>query len=70
MEVSDSELRSEMHSVVKFCCSLSKTSPETVKLISEAYKDKCFVESTIFRRHSDFKKEICLQHWLLSLNDL
>lgn len=56
MEMSDSELKNEMRCAIKFCYRLGKTAPETVKLMKEAYKDKCFGESTIFRWHGDFKK--------------
>ena len=42
MEVSDSELRNEILCAVKFYCCLGKTDPEILKLIKEAYKDKCF----------------------------
>ena len=57
MVVNDSELRNEMCCAIKFCYHLSKTAQETVKLMKEAYKDKCFGESMIFRYYGDFKKE-------------
>ena len=38
---------------------MGKIAPKTVKLIKEAYKDKCFDDCTIFRQHGDFKKR-CL----------
>ena len=35
--------------------------PETIKLMKEAYKDKCFGKSTIFIWHGDYiKKGVCL----------
>ena len=49
MEVNDSELRNKMHCVRKFCYHLGKTVSETIKLMKDAYKDKCFGESMIFR---------------------
>ena len=41
--MSDSELRNKLCSPVKYCNCLNKTAPETVHLINEAYKNKCFV---------------------------
>ena len=35
---------------------MSKTTPETDKLMKEAYKDKCFGMSTIFRWQGGFQK--------------
>ena len=55
MEMSDSELRNEMLCGLKFCSLFNKIALETVKLMKEAYKGKCFGESTIFRLHGDFK---------------
>ena len=49
--------RNEMCYAVRFCYHLGKTTPETVKLIKDVYKVKCFGESMIFRWHGDFKKE-------------
>lgn len=50
-EVSDSELKSDIHSATKFCYRI--TAPETVKLKKEVYKDKRFDEFMIFRWHGD-----------------
>lgn len=41
---------------IKFYSCLDKTVPETVKLMKEVYKDKCFGESMIFRWRGNFKK--------------
>ena len=57
MEASDSNLRNEVCCVIKFCYRLGKKVPKTINNNNnKAYKDKCFGKSTIFRRHSDFKK--------------
>ena len=56
MEVNDKEFKKkEMRSVALFCYRLSKIASETIKLIKEACKDKCFGKSIIFRWHGDFK---------------
>ena len=65
IDVNDSELINKICYSVIFCYHLYITAPETVKLTKEADKDKHFGESTIFRCHSDFKMEICLQIWFL-----
>lgn len=52
----DSELKSEICSAIKFCYPLDKTTPEKVKLMIKAYKNKWFGESMIFRWQNDFKK--------------
>ena len=54
--MSDLELRKEIPCAIKFAIVLATTAPETVKLMNEAYKDKCFSESTAFRWHGDLKK--------------
>ena len=45
-----------MHCATQFFYNFDKTGPETFKLMKDAYKEKCFNESTIFRWHSNFKK--------------
>ena len=47
------KIKNEMDCVIKFCYELGKTAPETVKLMKETYKNKCFGESAIFRWHGD-----------------
>ena len=32
------------------------TAPETVNLMNKTYKDRCFGETMVFRRHDDFKE--------------
>ena len=41
----------------KFWHHLGKTASETIILIKEAYKDKCFGESIVFRWNDNFKKK-------------
>ena len=60
------ELRNKMHYAIKFSYCLGKTA---VELMKEAYEDKCFCESNIFKCHDFKKKDIFLQNWLLSLSD-
>lgn len=59
MEFGDSELKNEMHCAIKFCYHFGKTPQQTVKIMNEAYKDKCFGVPVTFRRHGDLKKR-CL----------
>lgn len=42
MEVNDYELKNEMSFILNFCCLLSKTAPEDVKIIKEDCKNDCF----------------------------
>ena len=67
MWVNHLELRNEMRCAIKFSYHLGKTAPEMVKLMKKAYKDKCFVEPTIFRWHGDFKKGCLSTELALSL---
>ena len=41
---------------IKFCYHWNKAAPAPNKSMKEAYKDKIFGESTIFRWYDDFKK--------------
>ena len=54
MAASDSGLRNEVHGAIKVCYNSGETASETVKLMKEAYNDKCFGKTTIFRRYDDF----------------
>ena len=45
-----------MRCATKFCYRLDKTASETVKLMKEAYNEKYFDESLVFKWHGDFKK--------------
>ena len=56
MEANDWELRNEMDCASKFHYRLNKKPQETVKLMKEAYKEKRFDESKIFRWYGDFKE--------------
>lgn len=52
MEVSDSEVRSEMRCAIKLFYRLGKTAD----LMKNVYKNKCLGESMTYRSHHDFKK--------------
>ena len=67
MEVNDLMFKNGMRCVMKFCYHLDKSTVETVKLMKESYKHKCFGEPINFRWHDDFKKGNCLWNRLLFL---
>ena len=66
--MSDLELRNKIRCTIKFCYQLVKIAPETVKLMKETFKDKCFGESTVFRWYGDFKKGRLSTNFALKLS--
>ena len=59
--MSDLELRKEIPCAIKFAIVLATTAPETVKLMNEAYKDKCFCENKTLNDMDD--KEHLFGSW-------
>ena len=47
----DSDLKNKKDCAIKFSYRSDKTTAERVKLMNEAYKNKCFSEFAIFRWH-------------------
>lgn len=50
------DLKNEICCVACFCHRLSKSAPEIIDTMKEAYKEDCSGESTIFRRHKAFSE--------------